>query len=74
MDEQINVTQKLRGYHTSMYEDFSKGKPTEIDYFNGYVCREGVRSNVATPVNYTDILVKAIIFRHKPLVDTSTLF
>ncbi|MEK6538693.1 MAG: ketopantoate reductase family protein, partial [Nitrospirota bacterium] len=66
MDEQINVTQKLRGYHTSMYEDFSKGKPTEIDYFNGYVCREGVRSNVATPVNYTvTSLVKAIIFRHK---------
>ena len=66
MDEQINVTQKLRGYHTSMFEDFSKGKPTEIDYFNGYVCREGVRSNVATPVNYTvTSLVKAIIFRHK---------
>src|SRR3989304_6267577 len=66
MDEQINVTQKLRGYHTSMYEDFSKGKPTEIDYFNGYVCREGVRRNGATLVNYTvTSLVKAIIFRHK---------
>lgn len=66
MDEQISVTQKLRGYHTSMYEDFSKGKPTEIDYFNGYVCREGVSSNVATPANFTvTSLVKAIIFRHK---------
>src|SRR3989337_3017125 len=66
MDEQINVTQKLRGYHTSMYEDFPQGKQTEIDYFNGYVCREGVRSNGATLVNYTvTSLVKAIIFRHK---------
>ncbi len=66
MDEQINVTQKLRGYHTSLYEDFLKGKLTEIDYFNGYVCREGEKYNVPTPVNYTvTSLVKAIISRHK---------
>src|SRR4030067_3831859 len=37
MDEQISGTQKLRGYHTSMYEDVIKGKPTEIDYFNVFV-------------------------------------
>ena len=66
MDEQINVTQKLRGYHTSMYEDFLKGKPTEIDYFNGYVCKEGAIHSVPTPVNSTvTSFVKAIISRHK---------
>src|SRR4030066_1300358 len=66
MDEQINVTQKLRGYHTSMYEDFLKGKPTEIDYFNGYVCREGAKHNVPTPVNCTvTSFVKAINSLHK---------
>jgi len=66
MDEQINVTQKLRGYHTSMFEDFLKGKPTEIDYFNGYVCREGAKHDVAVPVNFTiTSLIKAIINRPK---------
>lgn len=66
MDEQINVTQKLRGYHTSMYEDFMKGKPTEIDYFNGFVCREGLRHNIPTPVNcMITSMVKAVISRHK---------
>ncbi len=66
LDDQIKVTGKLRGYHTSMYEDFLKGKQTEIDYFNGYICREGARHNVATPVNCTvTSFVKAIISRHK---------
>lgn len=61
MDEHIAVTQKLRGFHTSMYEDFVRGKSTEIDYFNGYVYREGVRLGVPVPVNCTIMsLVKAI--------------
>ena len=64
MDEHIAVTQKLRGFHTSMYEDFVRGKSTEIDYFNGYVCREGVRLGVPVPVNCTIMsLVKAISCR-----------
>ncbi|MBI5038191.1 MAG: ketopantoate reductase family protein [Nitrospirae bacterium] len=64
MDEHIAVTQKLRGFHTSMYEDFVRGKSTEIDYFNGYVCREGVRLGVPVPVNGTIMsLVKAISCR-----------
>ncbi len=62
LDEHIKVTQNLRGFYTSMYEDFKKGKPTEIDYFNGYVCREGKKLNVPTPVNSTvTSLVKAIL-------------
>ena len=68
MDEHIAVTQKLRGFHTSMYEDFVRGKSTEIDYFNGYVCREGVRLGVPVPVNCTIVsLVKAISCRSSKL-------
>src|SRR4030065_1690963 len=66
MDEKINVTQKLRGYTPSLHEDVLKGKPTEIDYFNGYVCREGAKHNVPTPVNcMVTSLVKAINSLHK---------
>jgi len=53
MDKYFEITQELRGFHTSMYEDFTRGKPTEIDYFNGYVCREGESYGLATPVNCT---------------------
>lgn len=60
MEEYIKVTEKLRGFHTSMYEDFLKGKATEIDYFNGYICREGEKYNLSCPVNCTiTALVKA---------------
>ena len=68
MNEHIAVTQKLRGFNTSMYEDFVRGRPTEIDYFNGYVCREGVRLGVPVPVNCTIVsLVKAISCRSSKL-------
>jgi len=64
MDEYIDVTQNLRGYHTSMYEDYIDGRLTEIDYFNGYVCREGEKLNVPTPVNAViTSLVKSISYR-----------
>lgn len=65
MNEHIAATQRLRGFHTSMYEDFKKGKPTEIDYFNGYICREGATHNVPVPVNCTiTALVKALTWHH----------
>lgn len=61
-DEHIAVTQKLRGFHTSMYEDLIHGKPTEIDYLNGYVCREGAKYHVTASVNCTiTALVKAVL-------------
>ena len=68
MDKHITASQKLRGFHTSMYEDFKKGKPTEIDYFNGYVCREGAKHNVPVPVNCTvTALVRVISCRASKL-------
>ena len=35
-----------------------KGRRTEIDYLNGYVCREGSRVGVKTPFN--DAVVGAV--------------
>ncbi len=68
MDEHIAVTEKLRGFYTSMFEDFTKGKPTEIDYFNGYICREGAKHHSSVPVNCTiAALVKAISYRTSKL-------
>ncbi len=46
---------------SSMFQDVSAGRPTEIDAINGAVAREGQRLGVATPVNEAvTLLVKAI--------------
>ena len=34
-----------------MLQDMERGAPTEIDWINGAVCREGRRVGVPTPVN-----------------------
>jgi 2-dehydropantoate 2-reductase len=39
-----------------MLQDVRRGRPTEIDYINGAVVREGRRLGIATPINL--LLVK----------------
>ena len=34
-----------------MAQDVAKGRPTEIDYMNGYVVAQGRERGVATPVS-----------------------
>jgi 2-dehydropantoate 2-reductase len=48
----------LAGGRPSLLQDVMRGRRTEIDYLNGYVCREGRRTGVPTPFN--DAVVAAI--------------
>lgn len=41
----------LAGGRPSLLQDVLRGRRTEIDYLNGYVCREGRRVGVPTPFN-----------------------
>ena len=46
---------------SSMFQDVSAGRPTEIESINGAVAREGRRLGVATPVNEAiTLLIKAV--------------
>ena len=47
----VRWTQEIRDIHTSMYDDWKAGRPTEIDYLNGYIVRLGRELGVPTPVN-----------------------
>ena len=49
----------LTGGRPSMLQDVMKGRRTEIEYLNGYVCAEGKRLGVPTPVN--DAVVKTVL-------------
>ncbi|WP_194755280.1 ketopantoate reductase family protein [Aliidiomarina indica] len=46
-----DVIRHTAGNRCSMLQDISAQRRTEIDYLNGFVCREGERLNVATREN-----------------------
>jgi 2-dehydropantoate 2-reductase len=48
----------LSGGRPSLLQDVMKGRRTEIDYLNGYVCEQGRQTGVKTPVN--DAVVEAV--------------
>ena len=55
------IAQTMADQYSSTAQDVARGKPTEIDYLNGYVCRQGKELAVATPVNHAlTTLVKLI--------------
>jgi len=49
---------KYRRLKSSSLQSLERGKPTEIDYLNGYICAQGERCGVNTPVN--DEIVRMI--------------
>jgi 2-dehydropantoate 2-reductase len=38
--------------YSSTAQDLARGKPTEIEFLNGYVCRLGQKHGIPTPVNH----------------------
>jgi len=42
-----------QAYHTtaSMQRDMMEGRPSELENFNGYIVKEGLKMGIATPVN-----------------------
>ncbi len=51
IDGTIAASQDLKGFYTSMYEDFRNGKETEIEFLNGDIVRRGQAQGVLTPVH-----------------------
>lgn len=41
VDSVIPISQAYKYHYPSMYQDFSKGRPTEVDYINGYIAKIG---------------------------------
>ena len=47
----VKWSQVLRDIHTSMYDDWKAGRPTEIQELNGYISKKGRELGVPTPMN-----------------------
>ncbi len=55
------VAYTMAGQYSSTAQDVARGKPNEIDYLNGYVCRRGQVHGLPTPINQTLLtLVKLV--------------
>ncbi|HVG01286.1 MAG TPA: 2-dehydropantoate 2-reductase [Nitrospira sp.] len=60
----VKWTQELRDIHTSMYDDWKSQRPTEIEYLNGYIVRQGRELGIQTPVNEAlTAMIKAVTER-----------
>ena len=55
------IAQTMPSQFSSTAQDLARGKPTEIDYLNGFVVRKGAALGIATPANRAlHALVKAL--------------
>ncbi len=71
-DRVVSWSQELRDIHTSMYDDWKAGRPTEIEDLNGYVLKKGKELGVPVPMNEMFVaLVKALT--EKELTDTDAV-
>ena len=62
----VKASQEIRDIHTSMYDDWKGGRPTEIDYLNGYIVEQGRRLGIPTPVNEAlTAMIKAITVKEQ---------
>jgi 2-dehydropantoate 2-reductase len=62
----VRWTEELRDIHTSMYDDWKAGRPTEIDYLNGYIAKLGRELGIPTPLNDAlTAMVKTITERER---------
>ena len=60
-DKVVRWSQEIRDIHTSMYDDWKAGRPTEIDYLNGYIVAKGRELGIPTPVNQALTAMIAVI-------------
>ncbi len=55
----LNIPSMMPNQKSSTAQDLARGKPSEIDFLNGYVVRKGAELGIATPTNHAlQLMVK----------------
>ena len=55
----LNIPTMMPEQKSSTAQDLARGKPSEIDFLNGYVVRKGAELGIPTPTNHTlQVMVK----------------
>lgn len=59
---------KYRRLKSSSLQSLQRGKPTEVDYYNGYIAKKGAEMGVKTPVNTRIVeMIKEIEAKKRPI-------
>jgi len=59
---------KYRRLKSSSLQSLQRGKPTEVDYYNGYIAKKGAELGVKTPVNTRIVeMIKEIEAKKRPI-------
>lgn len=61
LDQVLKIAEDTAENRSSMLEDFSAGRRTEIDQITGFICAEADRHGLETPVNRE--LLNAVVYR-----------
>ena len=59
------IAQTMSTQYSSTAQDVARGKPSEIDYLNGYVFRRGAALGIPTPVNHALLTLVKLISKNK---------
>lgn len=51
LERVMAVGESMAGQFSSTAQDLRRGRPTEIDYLNGYIVRQGIVRGLPTPIN-----------------------
>ena len=55
----LNIPSIMPNQTSSTAQDLARGKPSEIDFLNGYVVRKGAELGIPTPTNHAlQVMVK----------------
>lgn len=64
---------KYRRLKSSSLQSLQRGKPTEVDYYNGYIAKKGAELGVKTPVNSRIVEMIKEIESKKRTIDPANL-
>jgi 2-dehydropantoate 2-reductase len=67
----LRWSQEIRDIHTSMYDDWKAGRPTEIDSLNGYIVRRGKDFGIPTPLNEALTAMIKVITERQPVASAA---
>ncbi len=65
---------KYRRLKSSSLQALERGKPTEVDYFNGYIAAKGEQYGISTPVNARIVQMIKEIENKKRAIGVSNIF
>jgi len=59
LEQILKIPTMMPNQTSSTAQDLARGKPSEIDFLNGYVVRKGAELGIATPTNQAlQVMVK----------------